>query len=48
MNDKKTMTTGAGGGEKGSGDTEWDPRGFAVKFYTEEGNWYMVGNNRLE
>ena len=33
------------GGEKGSGDTERDPRGFAVKFYTEEGNWDMVGNN---
>lgn len=26
------------GGEKGSGDTERDPRGFAVKFYTEDGN----------
>lgn len=26
------------GGEKGSADTERDPRGFAVKFYTEEGN----------
>lgn len=25
------------GGEKGSGDTERDPRGFAIKFYTEEG-----------
>jgi len=33
------------GGEKGSGDTERDPRGFAVKFYTEEGNWDLVGNN---
>jgi catalase len=33
------------GGEKGSADTERDPRGFAVKFYTEEGNWDMVGNN---
>ena len=33
------------GGEKGSGDTERDPRGFAVKFYTEEGNWDMTGNN---
>ena len=32
-------------GEKGSADTERDPRGFAVKFYTEEGNWDMVGNN---
>lgn len=33
------------GGEKGSADSEWDPRGFALKFYTEEGNWDMVGNN---
>ncbi|KYQ89746.1 catalase [Tieghemostelium lacteum] len=33
------------GGEKGSSDSERDPRGFAVKFYTEEGNWDMVGNN---
>src|ERR1700679_1645375 len=27
------------GGEKGSADTERDPRGFAIKFYTEDGNW---------
>jgi catalase len=33
------------GGEKGSADTERDPRGFALKFYTEEGNWDMTGNN---
>lgn len=33
------------GGEKGSADTERDPRGFAVKFYTEEGNWDLTGNN---
>jgi catalase len=33
------------GGEKGSADTERDPRGYALKFYTEEGNWDMVGNN---
>ena len=33
------------GGERGSADTERDPRGFALKFYTEEGNWDMVGNN---
>lgn len=33
------------GGEKGSADSERDPRGFAVKFYTEEGNWDLVGNN---
>ena len=29
----------------GSADSEWDPRGFAIKFYTEEGNYDMVGNN---
>ena len=33
------------GGESGSADTVRDPRGFAVKFYTEEGNWDLVGNN---
>ncbi|KAG0250850.1 hypothetical protein BG011_008047 [Mortierella polycephala] len=33
------------GGEKGSSDSARDPRGFALKFYTEEGNWDMVGNN---
>ncbi len=33
------------GGEKGSADTARDPRGFSLKFYTEEGNWDMVGNN---
>lgn len=33
------------GGEKGSADTARDPRGFAVKFYTEDGNWDLVGNN---
>ncbi len=33
------------GGESGSADTARDPRGFALKFYTEEGNWDMVGNN---
>ncbi|TGK49268.1 catalase [Leptospira kanakyensis] len=32
-------------GEKGSADTERDPRGFAVKFYTEDGIWDVVGNN---
>ena len=32
-------------GESGSADTVRDPRGFAVKFYTEEGNWDLVGNN---
>ena len=33
------------GGESGSADTARDPRGYAVKFYSEEGNWDMVGNN---
>src|SRR4030066_1513048 len=33
------------GGEKGSADSERDPRGFAVKFYTQEGNYDMGGNN---
>ena len=33
------------GGEKGSADAERDPRGFAIKFYTEEGNYDLVGNN---
>ncbi|MCS4506044.1 catalase [Arhodomonas aquaeolei] len=32
-------------GEKGSADSVRDPRGFAVKFYTDEGNWDLVGNN---
>ena len=34
-------------GERGAADAERDIRGFAVKFYTEEGNWDMVGNNTL-
>jgi catalase len=33
------------GGERGSADSERDPRGFAVRFYTEDGNWDLVGNN---
>jgi catalase len=33
------------GGEKGSPDAARDPRGFALKFYTEEGNYDLVGNN---
>ncbi len=33
------------GGERGSADTERDPRGFAIRFYTEEGNWDLAGNN---
>ncbi len=32
-------------GERGSKDTSRDVRGFAVKFYTDEGNWDLVGNN---
>jgi catalase len=32
-------------GERGSTDTARDARGFAVKFYTDEGNWDLVGNN---
>lgn len=32
-------------GEKGSADTVRDVRGFALKFYTDEGNWDLVGNN---
>lgn len=32
-------------GERGAADAERDIRGFAIKFYTEEGNWDMVGNN---
>ncbi|KAI6660304.1 Catalase [Oopsacas minuta] len=33
------------GGESGSADTVRDPRGFAVKFYTDDGIWDLVGNN---
>lgn len=32
-------------GERGAADTERDVRGFAMKFYTDEGNWDLVGNN---
>ena len=32
-------------GELGAADAERDVRGFAVRFYTEEGNWDLVGNN---
>ncbi|KAJ8673510.1 hypothetical protein QAD02_004772 [Eretmocerus hayati] len=32
-------------GERGSADTVRDPRGFAIKFYTEDGAWDLVGNN---
>ncbi len=33
------------GGEKGSADADRDPRGFALKFYSEQGNYDLVGNN---
>lgn len=33
------------GGESGSSDTVRDPRGFALKFYSEDGIWDLVGNN---
>ena len=32
-------------GERGAADLERDIRGFALKFYTEDGNWDLVGNN---
>jgi catalase len=32
-------------GERGAADAERDIRGFATKFYTEKGNWDLVGNN---
>lgn len=32
-------------GERGAADAERDVRGFAIKFYTDQGNWDMVGNN---
>lgn len=32
-------------GERGAADAERDIRGFAMKFYTEEGNWDLAGNN---
>ena len=35
-------------GERGAADAERDVRGFALKFYTEDGNWDMVGNNTRE
>ncbi len=45
-NQTKTFTRfSTVGGERGSADTARDPRGFATKFYTEEGNWDLVGNN---
>ena len=32
-------------GERGAADAERDIRGFAMKYYTEDGNWDLVGNN---
>ena len=32
-------------GERGAADAERDVRGFALRFYTEEGNWDIIGNN---
>ena len=32
-------------GERGAADAERDIRGFAMKFYTDAGNWDLVGNN---
>lgn len=46
--DKKTLVFvrfSTVAGERGAADAERDIRGFAVKFYTEEGNWDIVGNN---
>src|SRR5271163_4897010 len=46
--DKKTplfLRFSSVAGERGAADAERDIRGFAVKFYTEEGNWDIVGNN---
>ncbi|HEY4629499.1 MAG TPA: catalase, partial [Flavobacterium sp.] len=42
---KMVMRFSTVGGERGSADTERDPRGFSMKFYTEDGNWDLVGNN---
>jgi len=42
---KTAMRFSTVAGERGSPDTWRDPRGFSVKFYTEEGNFDMVGNN---
>src|ERR1035437_7237170 len=42
---KMFMRVSTVGGEKGSADTERDPRGLAMKFYTGDGNWDLVGNN---
>jgi len=41
------MRMGTVGPEKGSADTQRDPRGFAMKFYTEEGNNDWVFNNTV-
>lgn len=39
------MRLSIGGGEQGSADAARDPRGFAIKFYTEEGNQDLAANN---
>ncbi|MGF6966228.1 catalase [Paraburkholderia sp. WC7.3g] len=39
------MRFSAVAGERGAADAERDVRGFSIKFYTEEGNWDVVGNN---
>ena len=45
MDDKDVLATSAGAPIAGAADAERDVRGFALKFYTEEGNWDLVGNN---
>jgi len=42
--DVTSWTKAAFLGEQGYADTDRDPRGFALKFYTEEGNYDLVGN----
>jgi catalase len=42
---KKAIRFSTVGGESGSADTARDPRGFALKFYSEDGIWDIVGNN---
>jgi catalase len=42
---RKAVRFSTVGGESGSADSVRDPRGFAIKFYTEQGNWDLVGNN---
>jgi catalase len=42
---RPTLRFSSVAGERGAADAERDIRGFAIKFYTEEGNWDLVGNN---